>query len=114
MKLITIFKDFIKVIKSYRWQVNANKQIENCLNQRKTRTESAKIDKSRTEIIIPINIRNADGNLVVFTETQIYPVLPKSPAALYLWGVCHDGPCKVSINKDGYIYLAEKAEIPRC
>lgn len=41
MKLITLFKNFIKVIESYRWQVNANKQIENCLNQRKTKAESA-------------------------------------------------------------------------
>lgn len=76
--------------------------------------EPSNIDKSCTEIIIPINIVNADSHLVVFTETQIYPVLPKSSAALCLWDFHHDGPCKVSINRDGYIYLAEKAEIPRC
>lgn len=76
--------------------------------------EPSNIDKSRTEIITPTRIRCSRNEIIVYTETQIYPVSPKSSAALYFWNVHHDGPCKVSINKDGYIYLAEKAEIPRC
>lgn len=76
--------------------------------------EPSNIDKSRSEVIYPVGMRRLDGRIIIYTETQIYPVLPKSSAALYLWDFHHNGPCKVSINKDGYIYLAEKTEMPRC
>lgn len=67
------------------------------------------VDKSHTEIIIPIRTERNNMSFTVFTEYEKYAVLLKSPAEVFFENLSEKIPCKVSIDKDGYIYLACEA-----